>query len=665
MPELLLELGMEELPASFVERAFQQLLSEVLKRLDDEAISHGSGEALGTPRRLIIRVLDVSETQPDRTAQVRGPALRAAYDENGNPSKALEGFCRGQGVTTESLTKDETYVWATKLTPGKPTLEVLPVVLEAAIRALTFDKSMRWGANRMRFARPIRWILASFGGQSVPFSVETVDSGLSSRGHRFNRPDPFEVTTWDALISELRSREVEPDPEVRRTRILEGAQKVASGKPDLSEALVDENVYLTEWPEALEGEFKSEFLTLPEPVLVTAMAKHERFFPVRDADGKITNCFVSIRNGGEEATVSRGNAWVLNARFNDAKFFFDEDANFTMDQFLERTERMLFQEKLGSVRKRADRLSALASQLSNGNEEAAKAGLYMKADLSTGLVSELSSLQGIIGGEYARLAGWSENIVHALSVQYSPENAKNDVARAVIAADQLDKLAGYLGLGLAPTGSSDPFGLRRAVTVLIELSWNGSDSRAWLPAFRSALAQYKDIELDQEKAEASLADIFAGRYKALAPEAKYDLLEAAMLESNRAELLNPNAVRSRLAALEMGAQDPGLVQAATRPLNIVSAARAKGIEIPSLNVDDLDSPSGAELARTATAFQAGDNPEALIAQISTLVPAINAFFDTTMVMVEDTRVRDARLALLDLVGQKLLLAGDWTKVVLE
>lgn len=656
---------MEELPASFVERSFQQLLGEVISRLDEEAISYGVGEAIGTPRRLIIRVENVSDTQPDRTAQVRGPALKAAYAEDGSPTKALEGFCRGQGVSLDSLSKDETYVWATKLTPGKPTIEVLPAVLEEAIRALTFDKSMRWGANRMRFARPIRWILASFGGMHVPFSVETVSSGLKSVGHRFNSPESFEASNWDALVAELRSRQVEPDPEIRRNRILEGAQKMATGTPELTEALVEENVYLTEWPDALEGEFKSEYLSLPEPVLVTAMARHERFFPVRNPAGKITNRFISIRNGGEVSTVSRGNAWVLNARFNDAKFFFDEDSHFSMDDFLARTDRMLFQEKLGSVRKRADRLSSLAGLLSNGNEDAKRAGLYMKADLSTGLVSELASLQGIIGGEYARRAGWSDDIVHAISVQYHPERAENDIARSVIAADQLDKLAGYLGLGLAPSGSSDPYGLRRAATVLIELAWNWPSTQSWLPSFRKALAQFEGIALDCEAAESSLGELFAGRYKALVSDARYDLLEAAMLEQDREELLNPNAVRARLAALQLGAQDPALVQAATRPLNIVAAAKSKGISIGSLNEADLDSASGSDLANAARNLVARSSPEELIEQIRNLVPAINGFFDTTMVMVDDLKVRDARLALLDFVGQKLLLAGDWTKVVIE
>ncbi len=683
MPELLLELGVEELPASFVERAFGQLRDEICRRLTEAHLTHGETDALGTPRRLIIRVQDVAPQQPDRSEENRGPALKSAYDADGNPTKALEGFCRGQGVTIESLRKDDMYVWATKHIAGRPTSEVLAEILPASIRALTFDKSMRWGANRMRFARPILWILAAFDGAHVPFSIETVSSGLKSRGHRFNAPEEFEASTSDSLLAELRSRQVEPDPKVRRDLIIRQANAVATGTPEMSDALIDENVYLTEWPQALEGEFKADFMVLPEPVLITAMAKHERFFPVRGTDGKLTNRFISIRNGGQEATVRSGNAWVLNARFNDAKFFFDEDQNSTLDDFLAKTERMLFQEKLGSVRQRADRLSALAAWIwdwtgghASGRADVAKAGLYLKADLSSGLVSELSSLQGVIGGEYARSAGMSDAVCDAIATQYAPDRAKSDVARCAIAADQLDKLAGYLGLGLAPTGSSDPYGLRRAVTVLIDLAlgWPGLN-RSWLGALAQAMEFYagQGHALDREKAEVSLAEIFVGRYKALMPEARYDLLEAAVRADDREALSNPRAVRLRLLALQELSADHAFVQTATRPLNIVAAAEKKGVVVSlQLELDALDSAEGTALANALSqsepplmkAIQAED-PAGMTAALRGLSAPINAFFDSTMVMVDDARVRDSRLALLKQAGQQLLHAGDWTLVVVE
>jgi glycyl-tRNA synthetase beta chain len=275
---------------------------------------------------------------------------------------------------------------------------------------------MRWGSNRMRFARPIRWILAAFDGAVVPFEVETVQSTLTSQGHRFYWPELFEAKTLQELTEGLRQRTVEPDPEVRRERIRSGAALVAHGTPLLTEALVDENVYLTEWPQPIEGEFKPEFLELPRPVLITAMAKHEKMFPVQDEKGQLTNRFVFIRNSGEDATVRVGNQWVLNARFNDARFFYTEDRKRTMEQFLEKTSTIVFQEKLGNVRQRADRLSKLAEKLSEvtgGDKDeqvlARTAGLYCKADLATGLVSELPSLQGVIGSESEHQLRRSQN----------------------------------------------------------------------------------------------------------------------------------------------------------------------------------------------------------------------------------------------------------------
>lgn len=690
MPELLLELGMEELPASFVERAFHQLREEICRRLAEARIEHGAAEALGTPRRLIVRVHDVAELQPDQTKEVRGPGLKAAFGPDGAPTPALLGFCRGQGVEVTDLRQDEQYVWATKVEVGKPTLEVLASILPEAIRALTFDKSMRWGSGKMRFARPIRWIVALLGGKPVSFQVETVSSGVESRGHRFNHPGAFAVTGFDQLVSELRARGVEPDPGVRRQRVEASARKVASGEPEMTTALLDENVYLTEWPEALEGEFKPDFMSLPEPVLITAMAKHERFFPVRGPDGKLTNKFISIRNGGEEETVRNGNAWVLNARFNDAKFFFDEDAKSDMAGFLAKTDRMLFQEKLGSVRQRAERLAKLARALAERGslaeseaEQAEIAGRYAKADLATGLVSELSSLQGVIGGEYARREGFSEEVCHALATQYSPEKAapsdtsRGRVARCLMAADQLDKLAGYLGLGLAPSGSSDPFGLRRAVTYLIDgaLGWAALDaSLGW--GFDRALELYAEEghALDAEAARLALREIFLGRYKALMPEARYDLLEAAMLEEHPTAPLHPRQVRFRLMALERLAGDPALVQTATRPLNIVAAAKKKGLDVRAgeWSAAALESEQGAALGAASQAAEpalvkamASEAADDLADLLRGLAPSINAFFDTTMVMVEDTKVRDARLSLLASVGAQLARAGDWTKIVVE
>lgn len=693
MPELLLEVGCEELPASFVEKAYSDLREKVVSLLSEaKVLGEGSqATALGTPRRLIVSVSDLAPRQQDEVKEMRGPALKAAFDDAGNPTPALLGFCKSNGVDPASIRKDDKYVWVDKTVEGKDTNALLQELLPQAIKSLTFDKTMRWGSARMRFARPIRWILAAFDGKAVPFAVENVQSTITSTGHRFYSPDLFEARSLTELLSELRGRHVEPDPEVRRANILEGAKKVASGDPLLTKDLVDENVFLSEWPTPIEGEFRQEFLDLPRPVLITAMAKHEKMFPVEDSQGKMTNRFVFVRNSGEDDTVRQGNQWVLNARFNDAQFFYTEDAKHTMDQFLERTSTIVFQEKLGHVRQRAERLSKLAEAIAvatgaDKDEQvlARTAGLYCKADLSTGLVSELPSLQGVIGAEYAHREGMLDEVCWAIRTHYDlSKNALIDSPSArtavrVTLADQIDKLAGYLGLGLIPSGSSDPFGLRRAVTLCIEAAWS------WpyrIPGYGdllyAALELYKEqgFELNAEGAFSAAEDILASRYEALLPDVRHDILAAAIAPG---DLCSPRRVRMRVKAMEHFAKDVPFVQTATRPMNIVSAALKKGVafattdSLTQIDPDALQSEQGFALLQALKLRQeeldkavAEERVEDVISLLRALEKPINEFFDSTMVMAEEEDVRFARLSLMNACSAQLLEAGDFSKLVIE
>lgn len=694
MPELLLELGCEELPASFVEKAYTDLCASLSDHLRKAGVLNGEGACLGTPRRLIVSFPDLDYRQEDSTKEQRGPALKAAYDESGKPTGALLGFCKSQGITPEDLRKDDQYVWVTKTIAGRDTRELLAEIIPQAIRGLNFDKSMRWGASRMRFARPIRWILAAFDGDVVEFEIEGVQAGLGSHGHRFYSPEEFTAHHFSELLEELRKRHVEPDPSIRREKILKGATDVADGAPILSEALVDENVFLTEWPTALQGQYRQEYQTLPEPVLVTAMAKHEKMFPVRDDSGKLTNNFVFVRNSGEDETVRRGNEWVLNARFNDAKFFFDEDAKHTLDDFLEKTSGIVFQEKLGTVRQRADRLAELAAEIAKSTgadaEEidfARKAGLYCKADLASGLVSELASLQGVVGGEYAKREGFADPVCWAIASHYdlgknpNPESAAGRTAVRVTMADALDKLAGYLGLGLEPSGSSDPFGLRRAATTLIEAAWNWPGAiPPFVELFSAALTQYDSQKIlsDPTKAFPAFSAVFASRYSALLPDARHDILDAAMLAEVPPSVTSPKLVLFRSQVLEKLADDVAFIQTATRPMNIVIAARKKGIEFeendPLLKLEHapLESKEGAELFLLLTHIAAPlqkarreQDVEQTIRILKSLEAPINAFFLSTMVMDENPEVRFARLTLMHACSLALLDGGDFTKLVIE
>jgi len=693
MPELLLEVGCEELPATFVEKAFNDLREKLLQLLTEAKLTgeHTISTAMGTPRRLIVSIYGLDERQADETKELRGPALKAAFDDSGNPTPALLGFCKSNGVDPATVRKDDKYVWVDKVVAGRPTGEVLQEILPQAIKSLTFEKTMRWGAARMRFARPIRWILAVFHRELVPFTVENVQSTLTSTGHRFYSPDLFEARCFDDLLAELRGRHVEPDPEIRRQQILDGAKQAASGEPQLTDALVDENVFLTEWPTPIEGEFKPEFLELPTSVLVTAMAKHEKMFPVKDTGGKLTNRFVFVRNSGEDETVRQGSQWVLNARFNDARFFYSEDVKHTMDEFLEKTSTIVFQEKLGNVRQRAERLSKLAEEIAvatGGDKDeqvlARNAGLYCKADLSTGLVSELPSLQGVIGSEYARREGMLEEVCWAIQSHYDLSKnlalktpAERTGARVAM-ADQLDKLTGYLGYHLTPTGSSDPFGLRRAVTILIEAAWAWPTS---IPDYYDLVAKAynlyleQGVQLDLLEAQMELQEICKSRYGAMLPHIRHDILDAALQHYDASK---PRAVRLRVKCLEHFAKDIPFVQAATRPINIVAHAEKKEVEfaredpLSKIDPDKLQSETGFALLQALKIRQeeldkavAEERAEDVMSLLRALEKPINEFFDATMIMAEEDEPRFARLSLANACSLQLLAAGDFSKLVIE
>ncbi len=677
MPEFLLEVGCEELPASFVEKAYTDLANSLAKELEGLGLKNSDPIAMGTPRRLIVSFPDLKERQEDSTKEQRGPSIQAAYGADGAPTGALLGFCKSQGIAPDDLRKDDQYVWVTKHIPGRTTDEVLAEILPKIILGLNFDKSMRWGSSKVRFARPIRWVLASFGGSLVSFHVEDVPSALLSRGHRFYAPDEFEARTLAELTTKLRESFVEPEISKRKELILEQARQVANGTPEITDDLLDENAFLCEWPTAICGTFPESYLELPEPVLVTAMAKHERMFPIRDASSKLTNSFVFIRNSGEDETVTRGCEWVLGARFNDARFFFEQDQKHDLNYFLEKTNDILFQQQLGTVRQRADRLAGLAATVAHHVDSdnsqiqalAREAGLLAKADLSTGLVSELSSLQGVIGAQYAKAEGKSDSVVHALSVQYKAptkrfEGEAGHVAACLIIADQLDKLVGYLGLGIEPSGSSDPFGLRKSVTTLITLSENWDEQIGFVSLVPAALAEYQKqgIDLDESKIYASLDAIFRGRYEALYSDFSHDVLQA-VLTVNSHWLTDPKKVRGNLEIVQSLKSDSLFVQTASRPINIVNAAKKKDeamADTPILKRADMDTPEAEALYDAI--YTPGVEADDIKAHFLKLVAPINAFFDNNMIMAEDKTVRFHRLSLAKVAADLFMTVGDFTKL---
>lgn len=678
MSELVVEIGCEELPASSLLSACADLRDGIARRLTEAGLPGFSVyDLLYTPRRLIVGFDGLPGEQPPQNVEARGPSVTAAYDAEGNPTKALEGFCRGQGVDPSDAESDGQYVWVRKTLPGQATNVLLSSLVPDAVADIRFAKTMRWANGTFRFARPIRWIVSLFDGEVVPFSVAGVPSGAESRGHRFISPAKFTVTSYAQLVSELVARSVQPCPKKRQDGIR--VQLTEFGlDPGSEQNLIDENANLTEWPQALIGEFNSDFLVLPDPVLKTVMAKHERFFPVRGSDGRLINKFVSVRNGGQESDVREGNRWVLNARFNDAKFFYEDDLKHSLDHFLEKTSAMNFHDRLGTIRDRCARLESLVKSVAlwsgTGAEDAdclALAGRFAKADLTTGLVSELDELQGVIGGEYALREGMPQLVSSAISDHYRADklaldNPGSQAAAIVMLADQIDKLAGFVGTGSVPTGSSDPFGLRRSATQIIEIVWNWPKPLPSLsPMFEKAAALYRHQGVDISEATAVLQEIFAARYESLLGESK------ALVDVVTFSDLDPRATRFRMDTMRQIIQDATFVQTCTRPANIVAAALKKGIgffdsstEGARLQSTEGESLRDVVLRQSPVAHKAAqaEDSDGLIAALKPLAEPINAFFDSTMVMVEDDAVRDARLKMLDGCVALLRLAGDFTKV---
>jgi glycyl-tRNA synthetase beta chain len=712
MPALLLEVGCEELPATFVRKAYSDLHGALAAALSDAFGGSFSGRAMGTPRRLIVAFDGVPTRQDDAVKEVRGPALKAAFDEAGNPTGALQGFCRSNGAEVGQLRRDDQYVWFDKPVPGRAADEVLAELLPKVIKGLNFEKSMRWGSGRLRFARPIRWLLAALDGHVVRFEIEGVESGSKSRGHRTYAPEEFEALTFDQLVDGLRKRKVEPDPAVREAMIRDeiSSRTQAGHVAELPSALVEENVFLVEWPSAVLGEFRAEHLELPEPVLTTAMAKHERMFPVRDGAGKLTTQFIFIRNSGEDETVRRGAEWVLNARLDDAQFFFREDMKRLkeggLDYFLEKTSGIVFQEKLGTVRERADRLAKLAKFIFGkfktpaktaesrvglsaveSAELAAEAARLAKFDLSTGLVSDMASLQGIVAASYyervrAGKADFSEAVQAALESQYEQPEAEASFRRtraSVMLADNLDKLAGYLTLGLAPSGSSDPFGLRRAAGVCLEVATVWPELAVDLDeSFNYALELYSAPAAARIAAMEQFQETLRTRYTAQNEDVAFDVLRAA---TGDARVTTPWIVQGRISVLSLLARDTKFIQTATRPVNLVSAAKSKHNWQPETS----DPKAFAAYTAKANASAAvplmerfaevlpgaqeafGTSDFAAVAQaLKSLEPAINGFLDETMIMVDDDGERDARLTLLSLIANFIALyIGDVTQIVID
>jgi glycyl-tRNA synthetase beta chain len=686
MKELLLEVGAEEIPASFVPQALTDLESLARKNLEVQRIDFEGMKTLGTPRRLVLVIESVAEKQKSVEMKKIGPSKQAAFDSQGNPSQAAIGFARSQAVPVESLkivqTEKGEYVCAIKEEVGRSTHEILPALLPAWILSIPFQKSMRWADGSIRFARPIHWILALLGGKILPFEVGNVKSGDVTYGHRFMHSGPIHVNSFSAYLQKTEEAFVMVEPGARKKRIEEEMARQASatsGKILKDDALLEEVTFLVEYPVALRGNFDRKFLTLPQDVLVHSMKEHQRYFPVVNGGGTLLPHFVCISNilPRDQKVVIRGNEKVLKARLSDAEYFFKNDLSVPLEKRVEDLKKVVFQAKLGTSYEKMSRFRQLAlfmvERVDPGlRSPVDRVAFLCKADLVTGMVGEFPKLQGIVGREYARIQGEKPEVAEAIYEHYLPAFAGDRLPRSPIGdivsmADRLDTIVGCFGVGLVPTGTADPFGLRRHALAIIRI----------ILEKKYALALTELIEasgkLLTEKMERPFADVkkevldfFRVRFQHFLLDKGYsfDVIEATFSASFN-ELLDVQGRVDALVEAKKLKDFESIVIGSKRAINILKGSASVGHVDPSLFQEAAEKGLYESFVgmkdKVESHLNRQDYRAALLVLIQLKKP-IDDFFDKVMVMIEDKKIRDNRLALLSQISQLFLRIADFSKL---
>lgn len=683
--DLLIEVGLEEMPARFVAQTAAQFKEKVEKWLAAERIPFDQITALETPRRFAVLINGLAEKQPDRNEEAKGPARKIAQDEAGNWSKAALGFARSNNVEADQLYYKEVngieYVHARKSEEGKATTDLLPQ-LGDVITSMNFPKNMRWGARDLKYVRPIRWLVALFGEELVSLEVAGVKSGRVSRGHRFLGTE-VEISKPAEYVSKLAEQHVLVNPEERRAIIVEQIKRMEQEKGwniPMDEGLLDEVVHLVEYPTALYGTFEEEFLTIPREVLVTSMREHQRYFPVEDAKGQLLNHFVTVRNGDSRAleNVAKGNEKVLRARLSDARFFYVEDQKLTIDSCLKRLETIVFHEELGTigdkvrrVRKTAEQIGAKLGVSQEEAEQVDRIAEISKFDLVTNMVGEFPELQGIMGEDYARKAGESDLVASGVFEHYLPRFAGDKMpvsaqGAIVSMADKLDTIVGCFSIGIVPTGSQDPYGLRRMaaaiVSILVERDWQLSLDQLWDAALETYAAQ-GITKRPVEDVKKDLVDFFALRLKNVLQEngVRYDVIDAVL----SADLTQVPDLLAKAKALMAAVEDEEfklIVEQFNRVNNLAQKAEADQVD-EALFAEEVERALYQSYLSVSQEVSALADQEKVLGTLSTLREPIKAFFDQVMVMAEDQAVRANRLGLLLRLSRLIFGYADFAKIV--
>ena len=678
--DLLFEIGTEEIPAHVMPHLLEDLAQLAETMLKEHRLSYEKVRTLGTPRRAALIVTGLAERQEDVNTETRGPSVAIAFDADGNPTKAGAGFARGQGVDPSALIQRDGYVYASVHESGAATAELLTSLLPDLVRAIPLPNSMRWGDLDFRFIRPIRWFVALYGTEIVPFTLAGVTSGNHSRGHRTLAPADFVITSAADYEAACEKAYIIVDPERRRAMICEQiteTAKACGGTAEITPDLLEEVLYLVEYPTALSGSFEEKYLALPAEAVITPMRDHQRYFPVKAADGSLLPAFITVRNGGKAHldVVAHGNERVLRARLADAQFFFDEDRRKSLAEHREKLKTVVFQRGLGSMYEKTVRLMALTTaiveEMAEGDADdaaladARRAAELSKADLVTGMVTEFTELQGIMGREYALLDGEDPAVARAIDEQYMPRFAGDELPQtplgfALSAADKIDNIVGTFSQGRIPTGSQDPFGLRRQALGLV-LMLIEQESTMLLSDLVDEACDLYDLEEFRDKMQVYVADFIRLRLKNVLSErgVRYDVQEAVLGDVDLvADVPVRAAYVERLLASEGG---EALVQSFVRVGNIARSVTGGTVDPARFKAEE----EGALLSAYQAAAAARAEGEDTLPAEQALGKAINAFFDAVMVMDKDARVKENRLSLLKMIDDYLLETADYSKIVLN
>lgn len=685
----LLEIGLEEIPAHVVTPSIQQLAQKVTKFLKENRLSYDSIEQFSTPRRLAIRINGLGDRQPDIEEDAKGPARKIAQDADGNWTKAAIGFTKGQGLTVDDITfktiKGTEYVYVHKLIQGKTTQEILPGIKDV-VESLNFPTMMKWANYDFKFVRPIRWLVSILDDEVLPFQILDIKAGRQSQGHRF-LGKTVDLANPSEYEEKLQAEFVIVDAEKRKALIREQIQAIAQEEnwevtPNAD--LLEEVNNLVEWPTAFSGKFDPKYLAIPEEVLITSMRDHQRFFFVRNQDGKLLPNFISVRNGNKEhlENVIRGNEKVLTARLEDAAFFYDEDQKNSIDYYVDRLKKVSFHDKIGTMAEKMTRVGSIAQVIAKmlgldaeAAEDLQRVAAIYKFDLVTGMVGEFPELQGVMGEKYALLKGEKPAVAQAIREHYMPNSAEGELPESTVGAvlalaDKFDNIFSFFSAGMIPSGSNDPYALRRhaygIVRILAQRDWS-LDLNKFEEAVKQALTDDQtSFGVDVDKNFAEVVEFFNDRIKQYLDHqsVSYDI-EDAVLAGSQHNVTTIIAAAEVLTNSKAADSFKDEIEALTRVQRIATKNTTAG----DLAVDSqlFNNETEGKLFDLITKIESMNDADMAVffKELTSLTPAITEYFDATMVMDKDAKIKANRLNMMSRLANLVLRVGDLTKVMVK